>query len=270
MSASDQTDRPVVESYDAGAPAWVGLMADDVEAAKHFYAALFGWTFVDEPMRDMVHTTCLLDGERVAGITPMSYTQGKFRGWLTFLALADIHAGVALALELGGSVVAPIREFEAAGAVAVIRDPQEAVVALFEPRARSGARRLNDPGALCWNEINTQDPDGSKAFYKRLFGYEEIEMRSPTGERYDVLTMNGQPVVGVLGLEPGLIQLIPARWLPYFSVADLDMALQVVLALGGSIVLKPIQTPHGRSAVVRDPQRAVFCLTELSAPLRTA
>jgi predicted enzyme related to lactoylglutathione lyase len=268
MSGAQTTSPRIVDAHAAGAPAWVGLASNDVPAAKDFYATLFNWTFVDEPLGRLVHTTCLLDGERVAGITPTEFTTTSFHGWLTYLAIADIDTGLARAVELGGQIVAPAREYRAAGTVAVIRDPQGALVALYEPGARTGARRLNDAGALCWNELNTQDPDGSKRFYEQLFGYEEFELETPGGARYDVLTLDGHPALGVLGLEPGLIPLIPARWLAYFSVSDLDAALQAVLALGGTIVIRPSRTRHGRSAVVRDPQGAAFCMSELSEPLR--
>lgn len=257
----------LVGEHAPGAPVWVRLMSTDLDGAKAFYSTLFGWSYVEEPIGRLPHVTCLLDGERVAGIASDGTAPERLRGWLTYLGVRDMDASIVQALARGATLIRPAREFRAAGIVAVIRDPQDALVALYEPRARSGTRRLNTPGSLCWNELNTQDPEASKSFYRELFGYGEIETQSPTGARYDMLTVDGHPVLGVLGLEPELIP-FPARWLAYFAVESLDVALDTLRSLGGTIVIGPSDTRHGRSAVVRDPQRAVFCLTELWEPLR--
>ncbi len=44
-----------------------------------------------------------------------------------------------------------------AGRVAVLKDPQGAVFAVWQPRTRIGAERVNDVGCLCMNELATTD-----------------------------------------------------------------------------------------------------------------
>ena len=39
-----------IESYVQGKPCWVDLATTDQDAAKSFYAELFGWAYDDNPM----------------------------------------------------------------------------------------------------------------------------------------------------------------------------------------------------------------------------
>ena len=55
-------------SYPAGVPCWVDTEPPDVDAARHFYANLFGWAFVDAIPADVPGTYLIasLDGATVA------------------------------------------------------------------------------------------------------------------------------------------------------------------------------------------------------------
>jgi predicted enzyme related to lactoylglutathione lyase len=51
---------------------------------------------------------------------------------------------------------------------------------------------------------------------------------------------------------------VPAHWLPYFTVADVDATTAVVQKLG-DVLMVPTSVPDGpRIAVLRDPQGAMF------------
>ena len=57
------------------------------------------------------------------------------------------------------------------GRMAVLKDPQGAVLALWQPGTRIGAERVNDVGCLCTNELATSDLEAARSFYGRLFGW---------------------------------------------------------------------------------------------------
>ena len=40
---------PIRTSYEHGVPNWVDLATTDVDAARAFYAGLFGWEFEERP-----------------------------------------------------------------------------------------------------------------------------------------------------------------------------------------------------------------------------
>jgi uncharacterized protein len=54
----------------------------------------------------------------------------------------------------------------------------------------------------------------------------------------------------------------PPYWLTYFTVPSCDAAVARVRELGGGVLAGPLDLGAGRSAVVSDPQGAVFALFE--------
>jgi predicted enzyme related to lactoylglutathione lyase len=53
---------------------------------------------------------------------------------------------------------------------------------------------------------------------------------------------------------------VPAHWSAYWEVDDADVAVAMVEALGGSVVMDAEDTPYGRIATVTDPAGAQFKL----------
>jgi predicted enzyme related to lactoylglutathione lyase len=52
---------------------------------------------------------------------------------------------------------------------------------------------------------------------------------------------------------------VPAHWLPYFQVTDVDATAHTASGAGGGVLLEPVQMEGGpRFAVLHDPQRAAF------------
>jgi len=57
---------------------------------------------------------------------------------------------------------------------------------------------------------------------------------------------------------------IPAHWLVYFAVADVDATSAKAGELGASVVAPAMDFPGGRFAVARDPHGAMFGLLRLN------
>jgi uncharacterized protein len=55
---------------------------------------------------------------------------------------------------------------------------------------------------------------------------------------------------------------VPPHWNVNFRVADADAIAAHATALGGSVVMGPMDTPGFRSAVISDPQGAVFSVSQ--------
>ena len=72
---------------------------------------------------------------------------------------------------LGAKVLAPAFDVMDAGRMAVLQDPTGAVFSVWEPKRQIGVKILNEPGALCWSELTTRDPNAAEAFYTKLFGW---------------------------------------------------------------------------------------------------
>ena len=111
-----------------GAFCWSELNTRDVEGAKAFYAAVFGWTAEthDMPGSPMgSYTEFGLDGTSIAGMLPMPpmVPAEVPPFWLVYFAVDDADAAAAKAQELGGTLVMPLMDVPA-GRFALLQDPQ--------------------------------------------------------------------------------------------------------------------------------------------------
>ena len=247
-------------SYRPGTFGWVDLAAIDVVAAKDFYGGLFGWEGEETPAGDAgTYTMLRRDGRDVAGLYELGAQmreEGVSPHWTSYVTVADVDATAARAEELGGTVVAGPLDVMDAGRMADVRDPQGAVIALWQAGRHPGAGLVNEPGALCWNDLMTPDPHASRRFYSQLFGW-TIEEVSGSGGYYWAIH-NGESANG--GLLP--LDGVPPAWKAYFATDDLNASIATVADAGGAVLMPPREVPAGRFAAVRDPQGAAFSLFE--------
>jgi uncharacterized protein len=249
---------PLRTEYAPGTFCWSDLTTTDQTVAKAFYGELFGWEARDMPVGDgVVYSMMLLDGKRVAAISPQPQQQldaGVPPTWNSYISVADADAIVERAKELGGSAHAPAFDVMDAGRMAVLQDPQGAYFPIWQPNLNHGAELVTQVGALVWNELATTDMDAATSFYGELFGwtFTPFEQAVP----YSVITNHGRSNGGIVVPEDP----VPPCWLPYFGVEDLDASSAAVDRLGGRKHLGPIELPMAHIALVADPQGAAFFL----------
>jgi predicted enzyme related to lactoylglutathione lyase len=242
-----------------GTFSWAELATTDADAAKAFYAGLFGWQAEDLPVPEGgYYSMQRLDGKNVAAIAPQPQAQrdaGAPPAWQSYITVESADGAAGRAAELGGTVHAPPFDVLDAGRMAVIQDPQGAFFMVWEPKNNIGADLVNVPGALCWNELAAADLDVAADFYAKLFGW-RMEPSEGMPMRYMTIK-NGQATNG--GMREKQPQ-EPPYWLVYFAVEDTDAAIEKVKELGGSAIAGPYEMAMGKIAVVQDPQGAVFAL----------
>jgi uncharacterized protein len=247
-------------SYAQGTPNWVDLQTSDQDAAKAFYAGLFGWTYDDQPMpQGPVYSMAVLGGNPVAAIAPQSPEMaGAPSMWNTYLAVDSVDDAVGKVEAAGGTVAMAPFDVMDAGRMAFVIDPAGAGVALWQANQHIGATLVNEPGAVVWNELVTDNPD-VVTFYEQALGMTASKADMGDGE-YTMFEVDGQPVGGSMAPPmPG----IPNHWHVYFAVADADATAAKAAELGGALVVpEPFDTPVGRIAVISDPQGAVFSVIQ--------
>ena len=134
-------------AYPAGVTCWVDTEQLDLDAARRFYAALFGWTFIDAAPADAPGTYLIasLDGAVVAAI-------GQPQGdapveWNTYIAVDDADAAAAAVRAAGGSATLEPVDAGPGGRLAACVDPRGARFRLWQPRRRLGANSPTRPAA---------------------------------------------------------------------------------------------------------------------------
>jgi len=105
-------------------------------------------------------------------------------------------------------------------------------------------------GSLGLIEFPADDPERARRFWSALLGIELAERSEAEGRGWQ--TQSRAPVLGIHQRGPGPGD---TASLPYFTVADMDAALEQVRALGGSVV-----HPGQRWAICRDSEGSPFGL----------
>ena len=255
---------PTFTAYEPGTPCWVDLMTSDVDGAKTFYGALFGWEAEDQRDGDeIVYTTFTLGGQSVAGLmaTPPE-AQGMPTVWTSYIAVDDAEAAQRKVEQAGGTVIRPTMQAMTAGHLGVFADPTGAVFATWQPIEHKGADVANEPDTWSWNELVTRDVDAAKDFYASVFGWQYDSMDMGGGSMYHVIAGGEYGGLGGLMQMPAEFPpMVPNHWAVYFMVADLDDRVAKVTSNGGKVVNPPMAVPGvGTMAHVHDPAGGAFAM----------
>ncbi|GAA3837880.1 VOC family protein [Streptomyces chiangmaiensis] len=237
-----------------GGPCWTELGTSDLEAAKRFYADLFGWRPETDPRQEAGgYTLACLGDAPVAALSPL-YQESQPVAWNVSFAVADADVAAEAVRAAGGTLVlGPMDVFDA-GRFAVAFDPGGAAFQMWQPRVFPGAGLFNAPGSLGWVELLTREPERVTDFYTTVFGWTVNASEDYTQWGIDGADFGGMPTTGDR-FPPG----VPPHWLPYFAVEDVDAATSAATRAGASVLTEPASVPDGpRIAVLKDPQGAAF------------
>jgi hypothetical protein len=251
-----------IESYEPGTPAWVDLGSPDPAAAAGFYSGLFGWEVTDQGSEAGGYRMAFLGGRPVAGLGPQQQTDIP-PYWTTYFSVPDADAVTKVVRDAGGQVFLEPMDVLDAGRMAVFADPTGAPFSVWQPRAHIGAGRVNEPGAMCWNELVTRDPATAKAFYPAVLGWSAAD-REIEGVNYTEWKLGELTVAGMLPMDDHWPAETSAHWMVYFAVEDTDRTAARTGELGGTVLVPPTDIPPGRFAVLRDPHGAVFSIIALT------
>lgn len=108
-------------------------------------------------------------------------------------------------------------------------------------------------GSFHWNELNSWDAEKDKAFYAQTLGWTYDAM--PMGdETYWLAKMGEQYVGGIFPLNEKEFAGVPAHWLSYIAVDDVDRRVEKAVAAGAKLVRAPFDVPDtGRIAIIQEP-----------------
>jgi predicted enzyme related to lactoylglutathione lyase len=116
-----------------GAFSWSELMTTDPKAATEFYGGLFGWTVQTMDMGSGPYHVVKVGDTSVGGIMgmPPNVPAGTPPHWGCYVTVDDVDASVQKAPTLGGKVLMPPMDIPTVGRMAVIQDPQGAVISII-------------------------------------------------------------------------------------------------------------------------------------------
>jgi uncharacterized protein len=274
---------PERDGYIPGVPSWVDSQHPDPEAAAVFYAQLFGWTCEDvmPAESDSPYFIARIRGRDVAGIGGIPEAAPPMAMWNTYVAVENADETATKVQAAGGKTLVEPFDVMDAGRLAVFQDPEGAVFRVWQAGQHKGAGIINEHGSLNFNNLNTRDIDGARAFYGSVFGWQThnfggfdawiLPSYGDHLEAADPGLRERTAEMGVAGFENVVAAIvpiaeqqgdIPAHWSVTFMVDDADAIAEKVSELGGQVIVAPFDAPWVRSTVIADPQGATFIASQ--------
>ena len=241
---------------------WAELFTSDAAAATKFYAGVFSWTVTTLDVRDVPYTVFSNAGRPVAGLRQRARPGTAHAArWVSYIAVANVDATLALVTKAGGQQRAPARAFPNLGTLAVATDIDGSPFGLLQSSSGDSTDDEPAPGDWNWFHLFVKNPAASAEFYRQAFAY-DVAPDSRPGKGAEMILYIGS-------INRAGISVLPARndakpgWLGVIRVANLDDTLAKVPALGGEVMVEPHDAAFGsRFAVIADPTGGTVGLVE--------
>jgi uncharacterized protein len=268
--------------YIPGVPSWVDTSQPDPDSAVDFYRGLFGWEFEDAmpPGSPGKYYIGRIRGKDVAAVGSIPEGAPPQASWNTYIWVESADQSASKVRDAGGSIVVEPFDVGDSGRMAVVTDPEGAAFCVWQANEHKGAQIVNEHGSLNFNVLNTRDPEGAKSFYGSVFGWQTLELPGGfvafTLPGYgDYLEREVNPDIrktveetgGPKGFEDVVASLVPIggdqpdtppHWGVTFAVDNADSIAEKAAALGGKVIVPPMDAPWVRMTVITDPQGATF------------
>jgi len=206
--------------------------------------------------------------------------------WNTYFWVDSADEAAARVQSAGGGVVMEPFDFMDACRLAVFTDSEGAAFGVWEAKEHKGARLVNDPGAVVFNNLNTRDVGAARSFYGSVFGWETAGIGGGAEgwtlpgygdwlEREHHPGLRGQ--MAGAGAPEGFEDVVgsiipladdqpdtPPHWSVTFASDDADATAARATELGGKVIVPPFDAPWSTSTytiritVIADPQGATF------------
>jgi len=121
-------------------------------------------------------------------------------------------------------------------------------------------------GAVAWADLTVADAPAVRDFYAAVCGWTPTEVAMGDYADYAMAPEGGDPVAGICharGENAGM----PAQWILYVTVENLDRSLAECAARGGALVMPVRDTgQYGPMAVVRAPHWPMLAILQGPSP----
>ena len=115
-------------------------------------------------------------------------------------------------------------------------------------------------GKIGWIDISVDDATGLRDFYASVVGWQPESASMGDYDDFTMTTPHGaSPVAGVCHARGSNAEL-PAQWLIYITVADVDVSAKACTDHFGKLIVAPKSMGDARLCIIEDPAGAVAAL----------
>jgi uncharacterized protein len=118
-------------------------------------------------------------------------------------------------------------------------------------------------GAITWTDLTVKNADEVKKFYSEVVGWESEPVEMGDYSDFNMKLPDGGEAVAGICHARGVNAALPAQWLVYIIVDDIERSASRCLEMGGKIIAGiKVMGSQGRYCVIEDPSGAVAALFE--------
>jgi len=121
--------------------------------------------------------------------------------------------------------------------------------------------RDNQPtGTIVWKDLTVENADVIRDFYGEVVGWKHEAVGMGGYDDYNMFPRGGGEAVAGICHARGANDNLPAQWLLYVNVEDIDSSIRRAVELGGHLIDGPRTMGKNQFCVIRDPAGAVMAL----------
>lgn len=120
------------------------------------------------------------------------------------------------------------------------------------------------PGSIGWHDLTVPDAESVRDFYRSVVGWQPSPVEMGGYSDFSMLDSAGNGVSGICHAR-GINADLPAQWLIYIIVEDLDASVTACQESGGKVLHGPRESHGAKLAVIEDPAGAVCALYQPSS-----
>ena len=117
-------------------------------------------------------------------------------------------------------------------------------------------------GTIAWRDLTVEDAGTLRSFYEAVVGWRTEPVDMGGYSDYSMVAPGTEETVAGICHARGSNAGMPAQWLLYIAVEDVEASAAKCVELGGTVVDGPRPLSGGRFCVIRDPAGAVCALHE--------
>ena len=116
-------------------------------------------------------------------------------------------------------------------------------------------------GSIIWNDLTVDNADEVSKFYSEVVGWKSEPVNMGDYNDYNMIRSEDYITSAGICHRRGLNASLPAQWLIYISVADIDESVKRCIVLGGKVITPvKMMKGYGKHCVIQDPAGAVAAL----------
>ena len=126
------------------------------------------------------------------------------------------------------------------------------------------------PGHILWRDLTVPDAPAIRDFYQAVIGWEHSDHPMGDYDDYNMLQADtGEVITGIIN-QRGVNAALPAVWLLYVGVEEVDASMRTCEELGGRVLIPPTKDVAYKYAVIQDPAGAIIGIMQLGGPQESA